>query len=224
MKRISVQIFAISFLLINLVCYPYIVYGAFVNFTNVTFPSSFRGTKAKHYRIEQLVKELEGVRDDYIKTLEDENYFLGLYVAGNYEKDIEKESLYKSSIALEWELFDEGWWESKRQLEKKKVETKVQYYQLLIDIHQRSLDERLHHLTLYKNFTRYYFATKKLKFLESIKAIQENQYRIGYLTKEGWLSFLYKLKRAKLNKDYYKKMPKSKIPIPIFNLLNKIER
>ncbi len=100
----------------------------------VVLPNSFlKQADTPSLPVSGLLNDIEQTQENYLTTLADEDPFYGLYISGAYDQDL-KDSGDAHRIGVEWELFDEGWNESLQKVDKKKVETNLQFLQMLRQI------------------------------------------------------------------------------------------
>ena len=172
--------------------------------------------------ISDILGRVENVRDQYLKELNERGSFKGFYVRSQYDRDTQTDD-ERELLFLEWELFDEGWFESKKQLDEKRVETKLQFIQLLRDMRERNLHESLYRLGNVRNSVRYYEARKRFEVLSELLARYEEQLEKGYATQEELQELRYKYEIAQNDVHHYSSLEKGGLSSRDFNIINKIE-
>ena len=172
--------------------------------------------------ISDILGRIENVRDEYLRQLNERGSFKGFYVRSQYDRDSETED-ERELLFLEWELFDEGWLESRKQLDEKRVETKLQFLQLLRDMRERNLHESLYRLVGVKNSVRYYEAGRRVEVLNSLLARYEEQMGKGYATQRELQELRYKYEIAQNDFHHYSALDKRGLSSRDFNIINNIE-
>ena len=172
--------------------------------------------------ISDILGRVENVRDQYLEELNERGSFKGFYVRSQYDRDTQTDD-ERELLFLEWELFDEGWIESKKQLDEKRVETKLQFIQLLRDMRERNLHESLFRLESVKNSVRYYEARRRLEVLSKLLVKYEEQLSKGYATQEELQELRYKYEIAQNDVHHYSNLDKGGLSSRDFNIINEIE-
>ncbi len=192
-------------------------------FDTVLFPDSFIAIESEtDGSISNILGRIENVRDKYLEKLNERGSFKGFYFRSQFERDMDN-SDEREFLALEWELFDEGWRESKKQLDEKRVETKLQYLQLLRDMHERNLHEALFRFQGVSNSTRFYQAKKRFKTLKNLLAKYEEQLEQGYVTRTEYENMRYKYERAQHDVHHYSGLDRRRMRLRDFDIVNTIE-
>ncbi len=192
-------------------------------FDTVLLPASFMAIDQKSDEdISSIVTRVEDVRDEYLDQLNDRGSFKGLYLRSQLDRDTNTDD-EREQLFLEWELFDEGWYESKRELDEKRVETKLQYLQLLRDMRERNMHESLFRLQGVINAARFYQAKKILKALKNLLTKYEEQLKQGYATQDEFQDVRYKYESAQSDVHHYSGLDQRRMDARAFDIANTIE-
>ncbi|MBL4583522.1 MAG: hypothetical protein JKX83_02790 [Pseudomonadales bacterium] len=98
----------------------------------IIFPCSFLGPPKSQQRIiESIVESIQKLRDKRQQLVNKITAFNGLYATGDLTSELGG-GKYGYSLGLEWEIFDQGFYESKRDTEKTKLQRNLRYLKLII--------------------------------------------------------------------------------------------
>jgi len=172
--------------------------------------------------VSALLLKTETIREKYLKELDKQGSFKGLYIRGQWEND-QDSGESQDALALEWELFDEGWRESKQLLDKKKLETQLQFFQMLKDMHEHRLNERLYYQSGIENSVRLHLAKTRLIKLSSLLKRYKQRRDNGYVTEAETQQLEYQVDRTKMEINQYSNMQQEGMSVFQFDLLNTIE-
>lgn len=145
----------------------------------------------------------------------------GEYMAGKYS--YRKFTSYEYSLKFRWELFNDGYYESKKELAEKTNETEVNYRQLLSDMIDRNYDDKLSQL---QGFTitirRSYFAKMAAAYAKLLRK-REEQLRHGFTTLDDTEHIRERLETMRLKSAFYDGQEGTPVEPKLFALLNRIE-
>lgn len=189
----------------------------------VVLPETFlKQADAPSPPVTTLLNDIEQIQDDYLTTLADENPFYGLYIRADYDQDIDS-SEDAHRIGVEWELFDEGWNESLQRIDKKKVETKLQFLQMLASMQQKRLMEKLYLKNRVNTQIQGLISKKKSAVLQALQETRKIQFQNGYVTKDDYLTVYYKYQNSALLASHYANQETALLDKPIFDIINRCE-
>ncbi len=189
----------------------------------VVLPDSFlKQADTPSLPVTGLLHDIEQIQSNYLATLADEDPFYGLYVSGAYDQGL-KSSDGSHRIGVEWELFDEGWNESLRRVDKKKVETKLQFLQMLANMQQKKFMENLYLTSMVNNQIQGLISQKKTATLQTLQENRKKQFQNGYVTKDDYLTIYYKYKNSELLASHYNNQDTALLSKPIFDIINRCE-
>ncbi len=192
--------------------------------TGILFPAYYvSGAFSPGGSVSDLVSRTARVRDRYLEALNDTKSFKGVYATAQLERSAD-DGGDESLLALEWELFDEGWYEANKDLDKKKIETKVQFFQMLRDLRIHEHNERTHRLKVLGNTVHLYQAQKRHKILERLLPKYAQRLESGYATMAEFQRVAYQYRRSRIDLTHYSGLTRSKLSPTEFTLLNNIER
>lgn len=191
----------------------------------ITLPPSLLETQPAeplYGAVDSTLQYTEALNREYVKELDEKGIFHGFYVKLETEKDVESGNAGRS-LALEWELFDDGLNESKRELKKKKLQTQLEFLQLVRDIDERRLDERLYQLSLIDNRIQHHFAALNAQYLDTLYEKRRRQLEDGYITREDYEEIAFKRDRAHLMLQHYENIEQAGVPRSDYAVLNNLE-
>jgi len=165
----------------------------------------------------------------YFTILDEQVPFLGIYFSGKFFKYLlsDYKSLegtkYDTEISLNLELFKNGYFASKKDFQRKINETKISYLQLIFDMKQKSLDEKLFDLQKYRLEVQFQYYKKLSEYYERALYRKNIQLRLGYCTLQDTQYIEEHLDNARRMFKLYSSTELKKIPHQLFLLLNSIE-
>lgn len=155
--------------------------------------------------------------------------FLGFYFTGDYGEymagkySYRKHTSYEYLLKFRWELFDDGYYESKKELAEKMNETEVDYRQLLSDMIDRNYNDKLSQLQGYTiTIRRKYFAKMVAAYTKLLRK-REEQLRHGFTTLDDTEHIRERLETMRLNSAFYDSQEGVPVDPKLFVLLNRIE-
>ncbi len=194
----------------------------------LSFPDTFLQSgnvdsdEQQMHNISRLSRNIHGLKQEYLETLEDTDAFNGLYLNGGYGKylNLNNEEFF---YGLEWELFDNGLYAAKRQLGKRKLETRIQFLQQLRQIYTRRKDSQISFVHQLEQEVDKHITKQKLAIVNPVVKRAEKQLAQGFITRLEFNE--WKLKAFKLQSrfDYLQQQPVTRLNSSIFTLLNRIE-
>lgn len=172
--------------------------------------------------VTSLLSDIEQVQSDYLSTLEDANPFYGLYLRGQYDQDMETHE-DAHSVGLEWEFFDLGWNESLQRIKQNKVDTRLQFLQMLANMQQKRFMEKLYLKNQVSIGIQGLIHGKKDKVLKALQETRKLQYQNGYATKDDYLTAYYKYQTSALLTAHYKTQTTALLDKPAFDIINRCQ-
>lgn len=149
-------------------------------------------------------------------------YFNGLYLKLNTAYDtLNSDPAY--DIRLEFDVFDQGYYESKKKNMKNKIENKINFYRTIKNIEILQKEQEFLKIKKYEN------SINVSALLLKLKVVEENLYTAKRKLHNGLISEYeyedYKLSIQKIKDDLllFKSMSLLKIPKDLWILLNEIE-
>jgi hypothetical protein len=150
-----------------------------------------------------LVQRMEQQRDAYFSQLDALVPFNGLYAVGQADQSFREDRGARYTFGLEWELYDQGRGESKRQLERLRLENKTQYLQLLRDTEQRQLQENLLAVDQMRNKLLATLYQREAAAVRPLLERRRQELAAGRATKADVAEIEYKAERATLRAQHY---------------------
>lgn len=102
-------------------------------------------TQPRSRVIEALVMRINELRKKRQQLVDGTKIFNGIYATSDLTAELGG-SEYGYALGLEWEIFDQGYYESKRDTAKTKIERELRYFQLLQQMLNRKLQEEIGYL------------------------------------------------------------------------------
>ncbi len=148
--------------------------------------------------------------------------FGGFYLKTNTAWDtLNNETAY--DVRLEWDMYDQGYYHSKRMDEEKEIDKKVELYRSLSYIQSLSKDEAFRKMKYYLNGLNSFETITKLKIQERFIKELQAKYKARLITQYEYDALLFRIEKDKESLQYYHNLTLLKIPVKLWQLLNQIE-
>ena len=171
-----------------------------------------------------LGDRLDQQRDSYFARLDGIVPFNGLYATGSADKSFADSYGGRYSFGLEWELFDQGRAEARRQLDRLKLESRTQYAQLLRDIEQRQLQENLLAVEQMRNKLLATLYQREAAAIRPVLERRRQELAAGRVTRGDVAEMEYKAERAALRRQHYSGLRDVLVYPQAQELINRIEQ
>ncbi|MDB5858168.1 MAG: hypothetical protein JWQ76_1857 [Ramlibacter sp.] len=168
-----------------------------------------------------MSERLERQRDSYFAKLDSAVPFNGLYATGMADQTDNYGGRY--SVGVEWELFDRGRAEGRRNLERLKLESKTQYVQLLRDVEDRQLQENLLAVEQMRNKLLATLYQREAAAIRPVLERRKQELAAGRATKSDVAEVEYKAERAALRSQHYGSLRDVLVYPQSQDLINRIE-
>ncbi|HHO59735.1 MAG TPA: hypothetical protein ENJ64_05785 [Thiotrichales bacterium] len=172
--------------------------------------------------INRLAGEINRNGKQFLNLLDEQSAFKGFYLKLEDRESLDSD-FYDRRIALEMELFDEGWREASRELAKKKQQTRLEYLQMQSDMAAKRADNVHYYIKLIQNRIYYDGARRQRAFYSALYEKRKRKLAEGYIEQSELIDAALKRDRAKTDYDYYAGTAMRAIPLAWFNLLNRAE-
>lgn len=173
--------------------------------------------------IDQLTDDVNSSSDRFAEILENTSNFKGVYVKVENTKSLDSD-YFDRKLALEFELFDDGWGEAKIKTAKKRLQSKLQYLQLQNNMQLKQVDNSHYRINQVKNYVYYKTVTELVLFYTDLVSKRKIQLAEGYIDQLDFIDVEYKLEKAKTSQLFYQTAAQQKLSLSWFDLLNKIEK
>ena len=184
----------------------------------VVFPLDWKGK----FSLNGTEVKLKFYGERYLSLLDSQKPDWGFYFVTGYEKDFDTGE-NKYTYGLEWRLFDEGMWQSKRERMKKILQTKLEFLQLKRGSLKRKLVLMRQHIHFVHNRLLLQKERERLGLLRGILKRREGALRAGFTTKVDVERIGHKLLTAQRIVSVLEKAPQEKLGEDEWKLLNSIE-
>lgn len=172
--------------------------------------------------ISQLTDDVNSSSERFVEILENTSNFKGVYVKVENTESLDSD-FFDRKVALELELFDDGWGEAKVQAEKKRLQSKLQYLQLQNNMQFKQVDNIHYRINQIKNYVYYKTISELVLFYTDWVNKRKSQLAEGYIDQLDFIDAENKLAKAKTSQLFYQTAEQQKLPLLWFDLLNKIE-
>ena len=170
-----------------------------------------------------VLERMEQQRDSYFARLDALVPFHGLYAVGQADQSFDRDFGGRYTYGLEWELLKEGRAESKRQLERLRVEGKLQYLQLERDTEQRQLQEQLLAVEQMRNRLLSILFQREADAIRPVLERRRQELAAGHATKGEVADLEYRYERAQLRARHYTSAGDVLVYPQAQELINRIE-
>jgi len=153
---------------------------------------------------------------------EKNNLLDALYLKANTAYDIENnDPAY--DIRLELDFFDQGYYQQKQQDKREFLNKQIVFFRSVKSIEILKKEEQLRKIQSYKDTLHVMDLFLKMKFYELSFHNAQKRFEYGYISKYDLDMYKVRIQEIKDNLFYLKHKKLLKIPVNIWNLLNKIE-
>ncbi|MBC5785700.1 hypothetical protein H8N03_22355 [Ramlibacter sp. USB13] len=150
-----------------------------------------------------MLERMEQQRDGYFGRLDTLVPFNGLYAVGQADQSFATDYGSRYTYGLEWELYKDGRFESKRQLERLRLEGKTQYLQLLRDTSQRQVQEQLLAVEQMRNRLLAVLYEREANAVRPVLERRRQELAAGRATRADVAEMEFKAERAQLRMRHY---------------------
>jgi hypothetical protein len=171
-----------------------------------------------------LAQRLDRERDTYFARLDAIKPFNGVYATGQANHTLlGPNEGGRYSVGLEWELFDRGREEARRQLGRLRLENKVQYLQILRDTQDRELQERLFAVQQMRNKLLATLYQRETAAIQPVLQRRRQELAAGRATRADVAEIEYRAEVAALRGEHYATLPDVLLYPQARDLINQIE-
>lgn len=150
-----------------------------------------------------LLERMGQQRDSYFSRLDALVPFNGLYAVGQADQSFAQDYGARYTYGLEWELYQDGRVQSKRQLERLRLEGKTQYLQVLRDTEQRQQQEQLLAVEQMRNRLLAVLYEREANAVRPVLERRRQALAAGRATRADVAEIEYKAERAQLRARHY---------------------
>lgn len=170
-----------------------------------------------------VVSSVAEEEERLLSLLKDQRPDLGFYFVTTYDEDFENgENRYW--YGLEWRLFDEGYYQAKREKAKKVLETRLELLQLKRDAFFRRLTLKRQHLHFVENLLLWRRSKDLKGLLEKIVRRREKALKAGFETRETFLRLKTRLEKLCQEEALLERLPREGLLPEERRLLNRLEK
>jgi len=162
----------------------------------------------------------EDARDTF--NSESGGSFDGLYLKANTAYDtLNSDTAY--DVRLEFDIFDQGYYDNKRKNEKYRITNKINFYKTIKNIEVLKHEQELLKIKKYQNSIIVSSLLFKLRVSENNLKKAQQQFKAGTITQYDYDGYKLNIQKLKDELFMYKNMTLLKIPQNLWVLLNEIE-
>ncbi len=165
---------------------------------------------------------IEADADRYLADLKEQRPFWGIYFRSDAARDVDSGDS-DLTYRLEWDLFRQGRYERKKELEKKRHQNELQTLQMLNDVNQHRLHEQLDGIEFLSRAVQYHQAEELSALLADILHRRKAQLEKGYITRDDFDHIRFKYRQAELQKQLCSAGRKAALEASLHDLLNCVE-
>lgn len=179
--------------------------------------------------IDDVIVAYKQQNSEYRNTLDGKTPFLGFYFTADYGQYISQDYAYREStdyeyrFRLRWELFDNGYYESRKQLDRAKNAETVHYLQFLSVMFDREYDEQKAKMQEIVMTIDAHYYRDLLDDYNDLLDRQQREMGIGLLTIDDLEKTESEIQRAAIKKALYENEPDRGIEAGLFRFLNQID-
>lgn len=188
---------------------------------NVKFDQSYQQAP-KRQGVAQLASQNNTSNFKIKELLDDDAPFTGLYLRVEGKKSLDSD-YFDKRVGIDFEIFENGYYESYRENLKKRQESQLENLQQQNNIQLKALDATFHHLNLMKNLVNRKLQRKQTALLYALKENNKRQLEQSLITKSQFSEIELALKQSILLEQYTQKAAVEKIPEDWLIWLNNIE-
>ena len=150
-----------------------------------------------------LAERLAQQREAFFGRLDALVPFNGLYATAQADRSFADNHGGRYAFGLEWELFDHGRADSRRQLDRVRLESKAQYLQLQRDLEERRLQENLLAVEQMRNKLLALLYQREAAAARPVLERRRQELAAGRATRAEVAEIEYKAERAELRSRHY---------------------
>lgn len=188
---------------------------------HVKFDQSYQQTPQSQ-GVAQLASQNNASNLKIKELLDDDAPFTGLYLRVEGKKSLDSD-YFDKRVGIDFEIFENGYYESYRENLKKRQESQLENLQQQNNIQLKALDATFHRLNLMKNLVNRKLQRKQTALLYALKENNKRQLEQSLITKSQFSEIELALKQSILLEQYTQKAAIEKIPEDWLIWLNNIE-
>ncbi|MFK5948693.1 MAG: hypothetical protein QM500_07995 [Methylococcales bacterium] len=194
------------------------------NDKRLLFPSEFlqQNTELENSSVNLLIKNSNNIKNEYLNTLEKTSAFNGIYLNGGYSNNIDND-VDEYFYGLEWELYNNGSYDAERKLEKRKLETRLQFLQQLRQMHARQKNSQMNFIRQIETRLDLYITEMQSKIILPYLIKAQEQLKRGFITQIEYREWELRAANVRSKMDYLRNKNFIKINPELFSLLNHID-
>jgi hypothetical protein len=171
-----------------------------------------------------LAQRMEREREVFFARLDAMKPFNGLYAVGDANHTLlGPNEGGRYSVGLEWELFDRGREDARRQLQRARIENKAQYLQMLRDTQDRELQEQMLAIQQMRNKLLATLYQREAAAIQPVLQRRRQELAAGRATRADVAEIEYRAEVAALRGQHFAALPDVLVFPQAHELINRIE-
>ncbi len=161
-------------------------------------------------------------KEEYLKDIADSEKFNGLYLKANSNKNFTKDRT-GYDIRLEWNLLDDGYIGSQKDLHKKLLQKEMEYEQDIDKFQDSNLKLALYKIKMINNLIDYIFLKRQERVLFENYQNAHKEYDASLITQSDFYEFEKKYEKIKRMLFYYKSLRLEPYDLRLKSFMQNIE-
>lgn len=166
------------------------------------------------------VASLDTARADLLAALDRLDVFPGVFAQGSVAGG---DSQRVGAVGVEWELFQDGLYESYRRLDRTRREAQIDLIQLLRDAQTRALDQRVYRLHASRNLVRFRSSQQRTVILDGVAARAAQALSEMLITVDEAAAWEARRAQAVDEAEIYASFDQARLPATELALANRVE-
>lgn len=188
-----------------------------------TFDSSYVANELVTNGLQQNMQQNIATRADIAAQLQQAEEFSGLYFRVEGKSSLNSD-YYDARIGVDFEVFNNGYYEAKREGDKKRLQNQLEMLQQQVDMESRLFEQVFFQTKLITNTIKLKSMQKQSALLFGLKSHQQQQLKLGRITKADYAKAEHALEKVSMMLQHYNGMKAEKVPQAWQIWLNNIEK
>jgi hypothetical protein len=188
-----------------------------------TFDSSYVMQSNLPNTMLQNMQQNVATRAEIAAQLEQNGEFSGLYFRVEGKSSLNSD-YYDARIGVDFEVFNNGYYEAKREGDKKRLQNQLELLQQQVDMENRLYEQVFFQTKLIANTIKLKSMQKQSALLFGLKSYQQQQLKMGRITKAEYAKAELALEKVSTMLQHYQNIQAEKVPHDWQIWLNNIEK
>ncbi len=154
------------------------------------------------------IKKYMQEKNEYLKNLKIKQQFNGVYLKGGFAKQLtnDKKNLY--NLRLEWNIFKNGYYESKKELNTISLKEEIEFDDILNNYKETNLQMALFELEAVNNNIDWYFLLRQNYLQKQNLQLKKRQYEQYLITQEEFSKVQNQYQNTQILLKYFQQIKK----------------